>query len=40
MLLGDADAILEETSPCATASGLSPEDAKAIIQKTFVNVGS
>ncbi len=39
MLLGDADAILEETSPCATASGLSREDAKAIIQKTFVNSG-
>ena len=39
LLLGDADAILEETSPCATASGLSQEDAKAIIQKTFVNSG-
>lgn len=39
MLSGDADAILEETSPCATASGISQEEARAVVQKTFVDVG-
>ena len=37
MLLGDADAILTETSPCATDSGLYLADAREVIQKTFVD---
>ena len=34
--MGDADAILAETSPCAVASGVGQEEARAVIQKTFV----
>ena len=37
MISGDADAIMEETSPCAVASGISSAEARAAIQKTFVN---
>ena len=33
--MGDVNAILAETSPCAMASGVSPEDARAVIEKTF-----
>ena len=36
VLMGDAEAILAETSPCAQASGLTLEEAGAVIQKTFV----
>ena len=36
MAMGDTQAILAETSPCAQASGLSLEEATAAIQKTFV----
>jgi heterodisulfide reductase subunit D len=35
MLLGDVDAIMEETSPCATANGISQEEARAAIQNSF-----
>ena len=33
--MGDTDAILAETSPCAQASGLKPQEARAVIDKTF-----
>ena len=36
VLMGDADAIMAETSPCAQASGLSLEEAGAVVQKVFV----
>jgi len=36
MLMGDVDAIMADTSPCATASGITQADARAIIEKTFV----
>ena len=39
-LLGDADAILADASPCAVASGLGPEEARAVIQKSFVVLAS
>ena len=35
LLMGDTEAILEETSPCARASGLTTEEARAVIQKNF-----
>ena len=35
--IGDVNAILAETSPCAMASGVSQEDARAVIEKTFVS---
>lgn len=31
VLSGDADAIVEETSPCAMANGISPEEARLTI---------
>jgi len=37
MLLGDIDSIMLETSPCATANGISEEDARAAIQNSFVS---
>lgn len=40
MLMGDADAILADASPCAVASGLGPEEARAVIQKSFVELAS
>ena len=40
MLMGDTDAIMAETSPCAVASGVSPEEARAAIQKIFVKPSS
>ncbi len=36
VLMGDADAIMAETSPCAQATGLSLEEAGAVVQKVFV----
>lgn len=33
--MGDVNAILAETSPCAVASGVNPEGARAVIEKTF-----
>ncbi len=35
-VMGDAEAIFAETSPCAQASGVTPEEAQALIQKNFV----
>lgn len=35
VLSGDVDAIMADTSPCAVASGVSPEEARAVIQKSF-----
>ncbi len=35
VLAGDPEAVLAETSPCAIASGISLEEARAVIQKTF-----
>ena len=35
VLSGDLDAIMEETSPCAVASGISPEEARLVIQKNY-----
>ena len=37
MMMGDLEGILAETSPCSVASGIKPEEAREIIQKTFVN---
>ena len=34
--MGDADAILADSSPCSQASGLTEERARAAVQKTFV----
>ena len=34
-MMGDAEAILAETSPCAQAGGMTPEEAGAVIQKNF-----
>ena len=36
MLMGDVEAIVLETSPCATANGISEEDAREAIRKSFV----
>ena len=36
LMMGDVNAILAETSPCAIASGISQDEARTIIQKTFV----
>ena len=36
MLMGNVDAIMEEVSPCAVASGISLEEARATVEKTFV----
>lgn len=36
MLMGDVDAIMEETSPCATANGITEEEARAAIQNSFI----
>ena len=35
VLSGDIDAIMEETSPCAVASGITPEEARLVIQKNY-----
>ena len=35
MLLGDVDAIMEEVSRCATASGIGLDEARAVVQTTF-----
>ena len=35
VLSGDVDAIMEETSPCAVASGIPLEEARQVIQKIF-----
>ena len=40
MLMGDTDAILADTSPCAVASGIGQDEAKAVIQKSFVELAS
>jgi len=37
MMMGDLEGILAETSPCSVASGIKPEEAREIIQKTFVS---
>ena len=39
MLSGDAIAIMEEVTPCAVASGISLEEARATVEKTFVKTG-
>ena len=39
MLSGDAVAIMEEVTPCAVASGISLEEARATVEKTFVKTG-
>ncbi len=39
-LSGDVSAIMEETSPCSLASGIAPEDAKAVIQRVFASPDS
>lgn len=36
MLMDDVDAIMLKTSPCATANGISEEDARAAILNSFV----
>ena len=36
VLSGDVDAIMEETSPCAVANGISPEEARLTIEKNYV----
>ena len=35
VLSGDVDAIMEETSPCAMANGISPEEARLTIEKNY-----
>ena len=35
VLSGDVDAIMEETSPCAVANGISPEEARQVIEKNY-----
>ena len=35
VLMGDTDAIMEEVSPCAVASGISLDEARAVVQTTF-----
>ena len=35
VLMGDVDAIMEEVSPCAVASGIGLEEARAVVQNTF-----
>ena len=35
VLSGDVDAIMEETSPCAAANNISPEEARASIEKNY-----
>jgi Fe-S oxidoreductase len=37
MLLGDANAIMADTSPCAVASGVSLAEARSVIEQTFVS---
>ena len=37
LMMGNEEAIMEETSPCAIASGISPEVAAATIRNNFVN---
>lgn len=39
MLSGDALAIMEEVTPCAVASGITLEEARATVDKTFVKAG-
>ena len=38
MLMGDTNAILADTSQCAVASGLGQEEARAVNQKSFVEL--
>lgn len=40
MLMGNVDAIMDEVSPCAVASGISLEEAKATVEKVFVKPAS
>ena len=40
MLSGNADAIMSDSSPCAAASGIGADEARAVIQKTFVKTAS
>ena len=40
LLSGNADAIMEEVSPCAVASGISLQEARATGEKTFVKPSS
>ena len=35
VLSGDVDAIIEETSPCAVANNISPEEARASIENNY-----
>ena len=35
--MGNLDAIMAETSACSVASGISTEEARDMIQKTFVS---
>ncbi|MDA0264151.1 MAG: heterodisulfide reductase-related iron-sulfur binding cluster [Chloroflexi bacterium] len=35
VLSGDVDAIMEETSPCSIASGISPEEARQAIERNY-----
>jgi hypothetical protein len=35
LLMGDPEAVLAETSPCAVASNIPLEEAKAVIGRTF-----
>jgi hypothetical protein len=37
LTMGDPDAILADTSPCAAASGVTQVEARAAIEKTFVS---
>ena len=37
VLSGDIDAIMEETSPCAVANNISPEEARATIEKNYAS---
>ena len=39
LLMGDVDAIMEEVSPCAVASGIGLDEARATVEKTFVKTG-
>jgi hypothetical protein len=38
LMMGDVDAIWEETSACAAASGVSEAEARAIIQSNWADV--
>jgi hypothetical protein len=39
VMMGNADAVWADASPCAAASGIGPEDARPAIQTSFVDVG-